>query len=820
MYVTGPDRRVHVHGLLLAVWALSLLAPPAMAQTIRVFMSRDGEQGDQPATGNTSIDMTPGETATIGVFLEDTTAGPTPLNAYQLIFHFTATPLAGAEGLVEYVDNNPGQPGGDSMILDIDRPDWVFAGTIPLPISYNETPGIGIYGVFYATIPGTTVDTAGDGIRYLLEFDLTASPDACGQFDFPHNLAPDPPPLSALFNQFGGAVVADPWQVMTINFPACGGGCTDPCDDGDPCTINDACDGDVCAGEAVDCSGQGDECNAASCDPKGAAGNCEVLTPVADDTPCTGGVCVGGVCVECNDAGDCDDGEECTSDACDAGTCSNTPVPDETPCGAGGTCQGGVCTGQGCPEGEVMFLDPPDGVVDARQPHPVDSLSPMQGIDTLTVQAPTGAGDDCWSLCETGNGGLPDNAIADVTEVSGTYTITLARPITPGEVTVISYDGGASFGQFISHPSNANADDAADAMDVLAIIDFLNGTVQPPFGEFSSDINHSNLLAPLDILALVDLLNGADEHDPWNGTALPECGNCCPGGGCEGDPECDDANECTTDTCDLKSGQCNNDAVADGTPCTGGVCTAGVCEGGVECDKPADCDDGEECTTDTCDAGVCGNEPVADGTPCGLGGTCEGGVCAGQMQRRVFMSRDGEQADQPASGNTSIDMAAGEVATIGVFLEETVTEATTLNAYQLIFQWNATPVGTTQGAVAYVDNNEGQPGGDSIFLDVDRPDWVFAGQIVLPISYNETPGIGIFGLFYAIIPGLFVDPAPGILYLVEFEIESTPDACGDFEYRINLAPDPPPLAALFNQFGGAVPVDQWQRMTIHLPACK
>jgi hypothetical protein len=46
---------------------------------------------------------------------------------------------------------------------------------------------------------------------------------------------------------------------------------------------------------------------------------------------------------------------------------------------------------------------------------------------------------------------------------------------------------------------------------------------------------------------------------------------------CASATECDDANECTTDTCDAQ-GVCDNAAVTDGTLCTGGVCTAGVCQ--------------------------------------------------------------------------------------------------------------------------------------------------------------------------------------------------------------------------------------------------
>jgi len=47
---------------------------------------------------------------------------------------------------------------------------------------------------------------------------------------------------------------------------------------------------------------------------------------------------------ECESAGDCDDGNECTEDACADGVCDNTAVEDGTECGEGaGTCQQGSC---------------------------------------------------------------------------------------------------------------------------------------------------------------------------------------------------------------------------------------------------------------------------------------------------------------------------------------------------------------------------------------------------------------------------------------------------------------------------------------------
>jgi hypothetical protein len=49
-----------------------------------------------------------------------------------------------------------------------------------------------------------------------------------------------------------------------------------------------------------------------------------------------------------------------------------------------------------------------------------------------------------------------------------------------------------------------------------------------------------------------------------------------------------------------------------------------------ECESLDDCDDGNECTDDTCTDGTCGSTPVADDTACGDGAaTCQEGSCAG-----------------------------------------------------------------------------------------------------------------------------------------------------------------------------------------------
>lgn len=175
-----------------------------------------------------------------------------------------------------------------------------------------------------------------------------------------------------------------------------------------------------------------------------------------------------------------------------------------------------------CPLGDVMFIDPPDGVVDARQPFGLSSAVPLQGIRKIEVAAPLGASQSCWSACNSVD---KSNLIQRVEHAcNGRYVITLWESMSAGSVTVISYlddQGFATTGTFTSHPANANADGAANSLDILSLINYLNGVEQSPFGLYSTDINHSGVDNPADILRLIDLLNGADALDVWNETPRP-----------------------------------------------------------------------------------------------------------------------------------------------------------------------------------------------------------------------------------------------------------------------------------------------------------
>ncbi len=90
--------------------------------------------------------------------------------------------------------------------------------------------------------------------------------------------------------------VNDNWYIDDIGLDCF---CDDPCSDGNACTISDTCIDVQCVGTPVDCSGLDSDCVAASCDPGGSAGNCDILLPTNDGGACNGatGFCEDGACL-------------------------------------------------------------------------------------------------------------------------------------------------------------------------------------------------------------------------------------------------------------------------------------------------------------------------------------------------------------------------------------------------------------------------------------------------------------------------------------------------------------------------------------------
>jgi len=128
---------------------------------------------------------------------------------------------------------------------------------------------------------------------------------------------------------------------------------------------------------------------------------------------------------------------------------------------------------------------------------------------------------------------------------------------------------------------------------------------------------------------------GCTDSDACNGTEMCQAGVCMPGT----PPDCDDGNPCTNDGCDAIQG-CVHAAIAGccRTPsdCPGSktcaACVDNVC-GLIDncCDIDADCAARQPCQTGTCIATQCQYTNAADGTPCGdtchPADDCQGGSC-------------------------------------------------------------------------------------------------------------------------------------------------------------------------------------------------
>src|SRR5262245_26428036 len=126
------------------------------------------------------------------------------------------------------------------------------------------------------------------------------------------------------------------------------------------------------------------------------------------------------------------------------------------------------------------------------------------------------------------------------------------------------------------------------------------------------------------------------DGNPCNGEEVCQSGGCLPGTPLD----CNDGNACTVDTCAGPNG-CRNLPIpgcctddldcADASACTTQErCVAGLCTS-----NPVSCDDGNPCTTDSCDPGSgCIHNPVINGIACGDGNvcngieTCQSGSCA------------------------------------------------------------------------------------------------------------------------------------------------------------------------------------------------
>ena len=415
------------------------------------------------------------------------------------------------------------------------------------------------------------------------------------------------------------------------------------CDDGDPVTVEDHCEGGQCVGLPVLCS-PGDYyataglCNLCNGDGTGPEGQAQV---VDDGDVCTDDICDEGLGVEHYLNGDdCDDGDPATMyDYCQQGQCTGTPIacPPGDFYATAGMCS--LCNGDGTgtegvaqvvDDGNVCTDDVCDGGLGVQHyfnGNDCDDGDPSTMYDYCQE-------DQCIGIAITCPAGdfYATAGLCSLCNSDGTGTEGLPQVVDDGNVCTDDVcDGGLG----VQHYFNGNE---CDDGDPATLYDHCQGgecagvPVACPAGDFYATAG------------MCSLCNG-------DGT------------GTEGVAQVvDDGNICTDDVCDEGLGVQHHFASKscdDGDPetvndfCQDGVCkgletvcpagdfyaTAGMCslcngDGTGTVGDGSAVDDGDVCTDDVCDGGLGvqhyfnGND-CDDGDPATMYDHCQQGQCAG-----------------------------------------------------------------------------------------------------------------------------------------------------------------------------------------------
>jgi len=431
------------------------------------------------------------------------------------------------------------------------------------------------------------------------------------------------------------------------------GGCvfennTSDCDDQDPCTVADECEQGVCLGVALACDcfsdtdcaalDDGNECNGSLrcdttqvphecvvdpetvvecpdpapgkdaiclksyCDP--VSGKCSLVpdhegAACEDGNPCTvGEKCVEGACTG-GSPPNCSDDNPCTTDSCDpVSGCkhqlNNAPCDDSNACTLQDACVNGKCVFASvlsCEDGNICtdnFCDPVKGCVSSLNKAPCDD----------------------GSVCTTG-----DHCHLGACISSGMLTCNDGNPCTDDSCENLT---GCAF-----KPNSAPCDDgsACTVNDKCS-----SGACKAGAPLSCDDANACTFDAcdPATGCQHTPAAGACDDLDQCTVNDKCDAGKCAPGAILP----CNDGNPCTDDSCAAEVGCVfvpNNAACTDGNACTGvDQCSGGSCLAGA----PIDCNDGQACTQDSCDAVKgCVHQPVPDGGSCGPDMVCFGGTC-------------------------------------------------------------------------------------------------------------------------------------------------------------------------------------------------
>jgi hypothetical protein len=380
-----------------------------------------------------------------------------------------------------------------------------------------------------------------------------------------------------------------------------------PCSDGNLCTEGDYCKNGLCAFTGLKTCEDPNPCTRDLCDPKAGC-----TFPNQDGAPCQ-------------------DGDPCTSpDACLAGACSP---------GAALVCDDGQdCTQDYCAKGKGCAHVPKASLCDDLNPCTADSCDVLLGCihdavpGSCTPTNPCLQGSCQDGTCTPGAQRNCDDANPCTADTCSPTEGCLHTP-TPGTCAGSNFcDAGVCTDGLCVVSGKRSCDDANPCTD---------DSCDPGFG-----CVHTNNSGPCDDKNKCS--TGDTCKNGWcQATGVLSCDDlnictadsCLPATGCKNalapQNPCRDQNPCTDDMCDHINGCIFVNNVApceDGNLCTkDDVCAGGTCTSGAL----LTCNDDKECTTDSCDllTGKCVFENVADNTACGAvtspcnRGKCQAGEC-------------------------------------------------------------------------------------------------------------------------------------------------------------------------------------------------
>ncbi len=435
-----------------------------------------------------------------------------------------------------------------------------------------------------------------------------------------------------------------------------------PCSDGNACTVGDTCEAGKCtAGTTKSCK-SATVCSVGQCDQQtgkcaykaaAEATPCDDASKCTTDDACSKGWCQGKVI-------SCDDGNVCTDDNCGSKT-GCTHVANTTPCNDNNACsQGDKCANSAC---AGLPLDVSLTCDDAN-PCTTDACAPKSGCTHVANKAtcsdgnPCTVGDQCAAKsCKPGPSTCACQADSDCTNkedgdlCNGTLFCDKSKlpfkcQVNPKTIVSCPVDKNG-----LCAKSKCTAKTGKCAMVPLA-----EGKPCDADGNVCSaaDTCKSGKCTAGKQLVCNDTNPcTTDACDPKKGCTTTANANPCDADGnkctvsdrCKGKVcvagatnKCNDANPCTVDSCQPKTGKCLFDgAPVDGKPCDadGSVCTvsdrckAGKCTAG----NALKCDDGNNCTGDVCKpqsgcAHIAINKPCnADDSACTVADSCKSKSC-------------------------------------------------------------------------------------------------------------------------------------------------------------------------------------------------